>query len=187
MPRTESREHFVTGLGRPVVDLLRDRELPCRLWPAVITSGLGEVYADGYYQLPKRELLLGLQVLRQSGELRIAADVPEATALSRELGAMRVEIPNRGAMGGGAARMTIWCSRWRRLAGRLRRGGVGCRIGGEVGEKGRREVLPQRLRGSEVSAEFKKERIERRDVRDTGGLPGGFRDQGSDRLGECRC
>lgn len=89
----------MTGLGRPIVDLLRERQLPCRLWPAVITSGLGEVYADGYYQLPKRELLLGLQVLLQSGELRIAADVPEAAALSRELGAMRVEISESGRDG----------------------------------------------------------------------------------------
>ena len=36
-----------TGVGRPVVDLLRERQLPCRLWPAVITSGHGEGMRSG--------------------------------------------------------------------------------------------------------------------------------------------
>ena len=54
-----------TGVGRPVVDLLRQQKLPCLLWPAVITGG----HADGFYRVPTRELL-------RSGELRIAADVP---------------------------------------------------------------------------------------------------------------
>jgi hypothetical protein len=88
-----------TGVGRPVVDLLRLQRLPCTLWPAVITGGHAEGYADGFYRVPKRELLVGLQVMLQSEELRIAADLPEAAALVRELGGMRVEISESGREG----------------------------------------------------------------------------------------
>jgi hypothetical protein len=51
------------------VGLLRLQKLPCALWPVVIMGGL----ADGSYKAPERELL----VMLQSGEVRIAADVPE--------------------------------------------------------------------------------------------------------------
>lgn len=88
-----------TGVGRPVVDLLREHRPPCTLWPATITGGTSEGYADGFYRVPKRELLVGLQVRLQSGELRIAADVPEAAALVRELSAMRVEVTETGKDG----------------------------------------------------------------------------------------
>ena len=38
-------------------------------------------------------------MMLQSGELRIAADVPEAAALARELSGMRVEISETGREG----------------------------------------------------------------------------------------
>jgi hypothetical protein len=85
-----------TGVGRPVVDLLRERKPACTLWPALITGGDAEGCVDGYYRVPKRSLLVGLQVMLQSNELRIAADVPEAEALVREMSAMRVEVTDEG-------------------------------------------------------------------------------------------
>jgi hypothetical protein len=88
-----------TGVGRAVVDLLRQEKLPCLLWPVVITGGHAEGYGDGFYKVPKRDLLVGLQVMLQTGELRIAADVPEAAALGRELSAIRVEISESGREG----------------------------------------------------------------------------------------
>ena len=88
-----------TGVGRPVVDLLRERRPACTLWPALITGGHAEGYADGFYRVPKRALVVGLQVMLQSGELRIAADVPESAALVRELSAMRVEVSDAGREG----------------------------------------------------------------------------------------
>jgi len=88
-----------TGVGRAVVDLLRGKDLPCRLWPVTITGGDREVYAEGTYRVPKRDLLVGLQVLVQSGELRIAAEVPEAAALVREMVAIRVEVSEAGRSG----------------------------------------------------------------------------------------
>jgi hypothetical protein len=88
-----------TGVGRPVVDLLKEKRPPCTLWPVVITGGDTERYVDGMYRVPKRELVVRLQVMLQAGELRIAANVSEAAALVREMGAMRVEIHESGRDG----------------------------------------------------------------------------------------
>ena len=74
-----------------VDEAARLERLPCALWPAVITGGHAEGHADGFYRVPKRELLAGLQVMLQSGELRIAAEGPEGPALVRELSGMRME------------------------------------------------------------------------------------------------
>ena len=62
-----------TGVGRPVVDLLRDGRPGCVLMAVNITSGLKQTFEGGYYGVPKRDLILGLQVLLQRGVLRIAA------------------------------------------------------------------------------------------------------------------
>ncbi len=88
-----------TGVGRPVVDLLRERKPACTIWPVLITGGEMEREAEGFYRVPKRQLLVGLQVMLQSGELRIAADVPEAAALVKELSGMRVEMSETGRDG----------------------------------------------------------------------------------------
>ncbi len=58
-----------TGVGTPVVDLLRAADLDpdCWMLPAIITSGYAETQSDGYYHVPKRNLIVGLQVLLQRG------------------------------------------------------------------------------------------------------------------------
>src|SRR5947209_4161591 len=61
-----------TGVGRPVVDLLRDADLRCGIMPVMITSGEMESMADGYYRAPKRDVITGMQVLLQKDALRIA-------------------------------------------------------------------------------------------------------------------
>ena len=58
-----------TGVGAPVVDMLRRADLPCRLMPVTITGGEHDAPVRGGYHVPKRELLTGLQVLVQSGGL----------------------------------------------------------------------------------------------------------------------
>ena len=59
-------------MGRPLIDLLRKARLGCRLMPVSITGGDGETAAAGYYRVPKRDLIIGLQVLLQVGGLQIA-------------------------------------------------------------------------------------------------------------------
>src|SRR5215467_6995012 len=65
------RRHLIvdaTGVGRPVVDLLRKERMDCRIEPATITSGNAEGMSGGYHRVPKRDLIVGLQVLLQNGE-----------------------------------------------------------------------------------------------------------------------
>jgi len=85
-----------TGVGRPVVDLLRQAGLTCRLMAAVITGGDGETLRAGYYGVPKRDLIVGLQVLLQRGALQIAAGLAEGPALVREMAEMRVKVTSGG-------------------------------------------------------------------------------------------
>jgi hypothetical protein len=79
-----------TGVGRAVVDILRRADLGCPLWPVVVTSGEREMLRQGYYRVPKRDLIVSLQVLLQRGGLRIAAGMPLGPILVEEMAAMRV-------------------------------------------------------------------------------------------------
>lgn len=83
-----------TGVGRPVVDMLRAARLPCVLRPITITSGLATKEDPETLSLhvPKRELVSVLQVLLQSGRLKIARQLTEAAILQRELVNFRVKI-----------------------------------------------------------------------------------------------
>jgi hypothetical protein len=85
-----------TGVGGPVVDLLRRARPGCVLMPVNITSGLRQTEEHGYYGVPKRDLILGLQVLLQRGVLRIAAGLEHAPALVKEMAAMQVKITLAG-------------------------------------------------------------------------------------------
>jgi hypothetical protein len=80
-----------TGVGRPVVDLLRQAGLACPILPAIITGADRETSSDGYYRVPKRELIIGLQVLLQRGGLQIAAGMKLGAVLVEEMAAMRVK------------------------------------------------------------------------------------------------
>jgi hypothetical protein len=55
------------------VDMLRNANLDqqCRLLPVMITSGHDETRSGGYYHVPKRDLIIGLQALLQRGGLQI--------------------------------------------------------------------------------------------------------------------
>ena len=93
-----------TGVGRPVVDLLRDAALPCRLVPIMITGGqtvtqteeqVGWVKEIGFH-VPKRDLVGVLAVLLQSERIRVAQDLPAAQLLVQELLNFRVKISLTG-------------------------------------------------------------------------------------------
>lgn len=85
-----------TGVGRPVVDMLRKARLGGRLIPATITGGNAEGYSDGFYRVPKRELITRLQILLQRGALQIAAGMTYGPALVKEMADMRVKITCSG-------------------------------------------------------------------------------------------
>jgi hypothetical protein len=84
-----------TGVGAPVVDLFRKIGLvPIAI---TITGGNAVTRERGGYRVPKRDLVTTLQVLFQSGRLKVAAELPEARLLVEELLNFRVKINVRTA------------------------------------------------------------------------------------------
>ncbi len=85
-----------TGVGRPVVDLLRVAGLGATMMPAIITGGAAESLNNGFYSVPKRDLVTGLQVLLQRGGLQIASGLKHGPDLVTELTEMRVRVGGEG-------------------------------------------------------------------------------------------
>jgi hypothetical protein len=85
-----------TGCGRPVVDMMRQAQLPVGLVPVTITAGHTlAAGADGYH-VPKRELVSMLQILLQSRRLQVARALAEAATLERELLGFQTRITPAG-------------------------------------------------------------------------------------------
>lgn len=80
-----------TGVGRPVVDLFRQAGGRHGFVPVVITGGDTPSMVDGWRHVPKRELIAVVQVLLQSGRLRIG-QFPETAVLTSELQNYRVKV-----------------------------------------------------------------------------------------------
>jgi len=85
-----------TGVGGPVVDLLREARLEAVLMPVTITSGQRETAGQGYYGVPKRDLIHGLQTLMEQGGLKIADRLDYGPSLVEEMMAMEVKVSPSG-------------------------------------------------------------------------------------------
>ncbi len=79
-----------TGVGRPVVDSLREEGL--KPVPVTITPGLTVSYNDGEWHVPKRDLISAAIVMLGKKELRIAPGIKYKDTLIRELQNFQVEI-----------------------------------------------------------------------------------------------
>ena len=94
-----------TGVGRPVVDLLRRAKLnPIAV---TVTGGDASTREGMNWRIPKRELVAGVQVALQQGRLQIARALPEAETLIRELTNYKVTISETGHDSYGAWRESI--------------------------------------------------------------------------------
>jgi len=85
-----------TGVGRPVIDLLRQAGLRPE---AVVVHGGGQLTRDpvtGFLNVPKRELVSSAQVLLQADRLKFAAGLPEVKTLVNELLSFEVKITEGG-------------------------------------------------------------------------------------------
>ncbi len=112
-----------TGVGRPVVDLLRQARPQCRLMPVIVTAGDLETASNGYYRVPKRDLIIGMEVALQRGGLKIAAGLQYGETLVREMESMEVRVTAAGHEQFGAWRqgahddlvfgvaLACWCAR----------------------------------------------------------------------------
>lgn len=78
-----------TGVGRPVVDMMRERGL--RPFPVTITASTTE--GD---RVAKRDLVSTLQVVLQTGRLKIAHGLPLAPVLVKELVNFKAKISAEG-------------------------------------------------------------------------------------------
>ena len=83
-----------TGVGRPVLDMLRAAGLePVAV---TITGGRSASFDGGTWRVPKRMLVRALVTAFEAGRLKVARGLPSAGALLRELRAFRRRISEHG-------------------------------------------------------------------------------------------
>lgn len=85
-----------TGVGGPVVDLLRAAKTGCDLVPVTITGGEAAVQRGREWRVPKRDLIVGLQVMFETEQLQIASKLPEMEKFMKELMGMRIKVSAAG-------------------------------------------------------------------------------------------
>jgi hypothetical protein len=84
-----------TGVGRPVIDMLRDGAIAADVVPVLITAGHAVTYDRGWH-VAKVQLVSTLQTLLGQERLKIAAELPEADTLRRELLAFKCKVTTAG-------------------------------------------------------------------------------------------
>ena len=85
-----------TGVGRPVFDMFAQRRALRHVRGVLITGGRETANTRAGWSVPKGELVSRLQALLHAGRLRIAASLPDAAALARELQDFRVRFTEAG-------------------------------------------------------------------------------------------
>jgi phage FluMu gp28-like protein len=105
-PRLRQRCTLVvdaSGVGEPVVEMLRRADLGCGVTPVKITPGVmaRAGRSSGYQHVPKLDLMAGLQVALQEGTLKIAKKMKNAGSLVKGLMDVRVRV--NGSMGADGA------------------------------------------------------------------------------------
>jgi hypothetical protein len=91
-----------TGVGAPVVEMLRAARPALRVTAVTTTSGEHAHGRGEEWHVPKKDLMAGLQVLLEDGQLKIHRKLHEAAALVRELTDIRLSPRSGGRVGMGA-------------------------------------------------------------------------------------
>ncbi len=86
----------LTGLGRPVYDMMRKVGFHESLYAISITGGNVVTHDRRIFNVPKRDLITNLQILFQNGTLQIAKGLKEADALVEELTNFQTKISDTG-------------------------------------------------------------------------------------------
>lgn len=81
-----------TGVGRPVVDMLRKARPNGKVRPVMITSGASESIQGGYFHVAKTILISCTNVILQNQRLKFAAGMPDVKTLVRELQNYRIKV-----------------------------------------------------------------------------------------------
>jgi hypothetical protein len=94
-----------TGVGRPVLDLVRGSGIDAQVRPVTVTAGHRAVRDEvGGWLVPKAELISTLQIVLQGKRLRLPPALPDAAVLVRELMQYRVRLAPAGDGDVGALR-----------------------------------------------------------------------------------
>ena len=91
-PKMAARSRLVvdaTGVGAPVVELLRSSGMGTRITAVTITGGDRAHGRSEDWYVPRKDLLTGLEVLLENGGLRISRKLGEAARLIGELTSIR--------------------------------------------------------------------------------------------------
>src|SRR6185312_15282286 len=91
-----------TGVGNPVVEMLRAARLGCEICAVTITGGQRPRSSGGGWNVPKQDLIAYIQVLLEKGQLRIARDLRGARLLLRELIDVQEKLKSNGGTRVGA-------------------------------------------------------------------------------------
>ena len=100
-----------TGVGRPVMDMLRASGLRASLIPVTITGGATvgrDPDGGGGWHVPKRDLASALAVVMQSGRLKVVPGLPLGQTLIDELLNFKVKISASGHDSYAAGGMADW-------------------------------------------------------------------------------
>jgi len=101
-----------TGVGAPVLDLLRRAGLGCGIDPVILTGGERERCVGGVWRVPKADLVMGLRVMLEKNELWVEKGLAGAEALRKELASFGSRRP--GEHDDLAIALTLACWRARR-------------------------------------------------------------------------
>jgi hypothetical protein len=80
-----------TGVGAPVIDLLRERQ-ETAVVPVIFTAGGVERYERGAWRVPKKDLVHGLLITFEASALRIPKNHAHAALLIDELKKMSLKV-----------------------------------------------------------------------------------------------
>jgi hypothetical protein len=81
-----------TGVGKPIVDLLRAAKPPTELVPITITAGANVSWSEGSLHVAKLRLVANTQVLLETRRLVFAKDLPDAPTLIKEFQSYRSKV-----------------------------------------------------------------------------------------------
>ena len=93
-----------TGVGAPVVDMLRRAQLGCGIEPVILTGGEWASQADGFWFVPKQDLVAGLRVMLEKRELGLTVKLAASRLLVKEMAEMESWQGGRGGLKFGARR-----------------------------------------------------------------------------------
>jgi hypothetical protein len=116
-----------TGVGAPVLDMLRKANLGCRIAPVIMSGGERASHAGGLWHVPKRDLIAGLQLMLEKREMGLPANLRATRMLTKELQDFQERMTGRGVASFGAWRegqhddlviataLACWRARWKTI------------------------------------------------------------------------